>query len=399
VKIRSLETFRVRLPFRFAFKHALASRQESSNLVVKVTLENGCCGWGESVPRDYVTGETLSQSEDNVLLKYAPLLSSLKLDSPPAALVGLKAAFDNLALSQKAQGASWCALELAVLDAVSRQHGMGVCDLFGRRLQERIRYGGVMPFGSKKALAAILWFYKFYGYETVKLKVGSRNLEDDLERVRLARRILGPDCRLRVDANCAWTLAAALAAAESMRPYGVLSYEQPLAADDWQGLKTLSDSIPEDVIVDESLCTLKQARELADGRICNAFNIRISKAGGLAASLEMVRIAAQAGLKVHLGAQVGESGILSAAARHLAVSCQPMENYEGSANFFLLKKDICRENLTAGPGGYADLKYARGQNGLGLSIDEARLSALTEPDDRNSPEAAGDAGGQTRQAL
>lgn len=378
MKIRSLETFNITLPFRISFGHALASRDESKNLIVKITLDNGICGYGEGVPRDYVTGETLACAEENVLLKYAPQIMGLSMDNPTALVGELRAIFRKLDLHQKAQGASWCALEIAVLDALSRLHGMKLFELIGKRKQEKIRYGGTIPFAKKGALEALLYFYKFYGFQTVKIKVGSETLADDLANLRIARNILGKDCILRVDANCAWTLEEALAAAEAFRPLGVASYEQPLPADKWEDLQKLSNSIEEDVIVDESLCTLKQAEELASNKICNAFNIRVSKVGGLFAGQEMIDIAKKHNLRVHLGAQVGESGILSAAARHLAIVNEPMENYEGSANFFLLKKDICSQNLNAGPGGYGNLNYGKRIPGLGLSILEGNLNSMTE---------------------
>ncbi len=63
MKIISIKAFAIKLPFRFSFGHSLASRNSSLNVVVKVDLEDESTGrrvvgWGESVTRDYVTGET-----------------------------------------------------------------------------------------------------------------------------------------------------------------------------------------------------------------------------------------------------------------------------------------------------------------------------------------------------
>ncbi len=387
MRIRSIETFKITLPFRFAFGHSLATRAESRNLIVKVTLANGICGYGESVPRDYVTGETVEQAEDNVLLNYAPALQKTSFDDPKKLLSTLSETFFSMGLDDKMQGASWCALELAFLDACSRLHEMQLHQLIGTHKQDKIRYGGTVPFGKKKALQAILNFYKIYGFETVKLKVGAAKLEDDVEKVKLARSILGANRKIRVDANCAWTLDEALRAAEAFRPYGILSYEQPLPANKWDELKKLSEQIEEDVLLDESLCTLRQASELASNRICDAFNVRVSKAGGIFASQKMIDIALNANLKVHLGAQVGESGILSAAARHLALTNEKMENYEGSANFFLLKKDICKENLNAGLGGFGDLRFAAKTGGTGINIIDKNLNSMTDSCDESQADA------------
>ena len=70
-----------------------------------------------------------------------------------------------------------------------------------------------------------------------------------------------------------------------------------------------------------------------------------------------------------MGAQVGESGILSAAARVFAACNKPFENYEGSMNGFLLKQDVTSENLTVGFGGIGTLsRFARlDKYGFGFS--------------------------------
>lgn len=384
MKIRSLETFKITLPFRFSFGHSLAARKESQNLLVKITLNNGVTGWGEGVPRDYVTGESVDTAEENVLLRYAPEIIGMSLDNPFDVMKNLKAAFEKLGLRTTANGASWCAVETAILDAASKLVSKPLYGIFGQQKQDFIRYGGVVPFGKKKALQAVLLFYKIYGFQTVKIKVGAQNLEDDLEKLRIARSIMGDNCILRVDANCAWTVEQTLRASELFKPFNISSIEQPLPASDWEGLQKLSKEIEQDILVDESLCTIQQAEDLARDKICNAFNIRISKAGGLLAAKEMVEIAKAHGLRIHLGAQVGESAILSAAARHFAATYEPFENYEGSANGFLLKNDICKENLTAGLGGKGSFSYAGKNFGLGIKVQDNFVLSFVETDSSNN---------------
>lgn len=378
MKIASIETFKVDLPFRFSFKHSLASRAHSENLIARVTTDEGVTGYGECVPRDYVTGEHLEQAAANIHRLYKPHLLGMDLSDATMAYTLLSRHFDDLHIGEKLQGASWCALELAILDALARSHRAYCLDILGKRTQQRIRYGGVVPFGGKQALTAVLWFYKLYGFETVKIKVGT-DLAEDTARVRLARQIMGPKAVIRVDANCAWTGSQTVAAAEAFRPYTVASIEQPVKADDYQGLRQIADNIGDEIVVDESLCTVDQAQRLADERLCGAFNIRLSKVGGFNGASRMVSIAKRANLRCHLGAQVGETGILSAAARAFGMLNDRFENYEGSANSFLLKRDITRENLTASPGGWGDLSYACRQHiGWGLTVDTTALRSTTE---------------------
>lgn len=378
MKIRSIETFRITLPFRFSFGHSLASRSESTNLLVKITLSNGITGYGEGIPRDYVTGEDIESAESNVLTTYAPIFLSADIDSPTQLKKLLTDGFDELGLLAKPQGSSWCALELALLDAYGKLWQVNPAEIVSRQIRTpRIRYGGVIPFGGLKALSAVLWFYKFYGFKTIKLKVG-KDLDTDMQKLAMCRKIMGDDVTIRVDANCAWSLDSALRASEAFTRFNVASYEQPLPADDWDGLQKLTASIAADVMVDESLCTVEQARQLAHDKVCSAFNIRISKAGGLLPAARILSVAQQYGIKVQMGAQVGETGILTAAGRYFACSSEPFLNYEGAANLFLLKQDLTTEDLTVRPGGYGDLAFARRKHGLGITVKDTRLLSFTQ---------------------
>jgi muconate cycloisomerase len=381
MKIKAIETFSVKLPFRFAFGHSLATRCDSTNLIVRVTLEDGTQGHGEGIPRQYVTGEVIEQAERTVQNEYVQRFIGLEIDDLQLLKRVLQANFYDLKLHKQPNGASWCALELAILDAACQAHQIHASQALAPVISPRIRYGGVIPFGGKRAVTGMLAAYKLLGFATVKIKVG-KDLDEDLQAVALARRIMGDAVTLRVDANCAWNLESTLRAAEAFRPYRVASYEQPVPADRLDWLQRITNALPEQVLADESLCTIEQAQHLAAQRICSAFNVRISKVGGLLAAGEIVAIAAQHGIACHLGAQVGESGILSAAARVFAACNKPFANYEGSMNRVLLKRDVVSENLTVGWGGYADLGYARSQRfGFGFSISAGTLESLDAAED------------------
>jgi L-Ala-D/L-Glu epimerase len=151
-------------------------------------------------------------------------------------------------------------------------------------------------------------------------------------------------------------------AIERLRRHRVSLVEQPVAADDLDGLARITATCPELIAVDESLRTVAEAQGLVDAKACDAFNIRVSKCGGLRASMRIAEIAADAGLTVVVGAQVGESGLLSAAGRHLA-GCVAPRYLEGSAGRLLLREDITRERVLPGRGG-----RARPHAGAGLGV-------------------------------
>src|SRR5690606_12019158 len=100
------------------------------------------------------------------------------------------------------------------------------------------------------------------------------------QKVKKIRCIMGPHTDLRVDANAAWTASAAISAIQALKPYGITSVEQPIPADDIEGLQTITSAVSTPIMVDESLCNLEDARKLVAQDACDYFNIRLSKCGG-----------------------------------------------------------------------------------------------------------------------
>jgi muconate cycloisomerase len=348
--VTAVEVRTAELPFRFSFGHALAER----------------------IPRPDDTGETPTAAASTVRGACAPALVGWRLTDPDDVPVAL----DRVAATLPAgpPGAAWCAVELAVLDAAGRFFDLPVSHWLGPVRAPVLTYDAVLPFSSTPALPPLALMIRALGLTNVKLKVG-RDLDDDLHRLRLLRRLLGAGVDLRVDANCAWTAEEALTAIERMRPYGISVVEQPVAADDLEGLQRLTAAGPELIAVDESLRTVAEAQALVDAKACDAFNIRVSKCGGLRASMRIAEIAADAGVTVIVGAQVGESGILSAAGRHLA-ACVAPRYLEGSAGRLLLREDITRERVLPGRGGRA---RPHAGAGLGVTVSEDVLARHTLP--------------------
>ncbi len=368
--IATIELFTITLPFRFAFGHSLATRRSSDNVYVRVTLNDGTVGYGEGVPRDYVTGETTESALRALAERLAPAVLGRdvrNVDDVPALL-------QSAAPNQTRDLAAWCALELAVLDAFGQHFGCSVSHWLTEAPAERVRYDAILPFGGAPQLAVLGSLVRALGFRNVKLKVG-RDVERDARKLAVLRRVVGPDIDIRVDANCAWAVAEAQSAIGRFKPYGISSVEQPVAAGDLLGLQQVTRATSEAIIVDESLCSLDDARRLAENRACNAFNIRVSKCGGLLNSMEIARVAQLHGMGCVVGAQVGESGILSAAGRHLAAALPEVMFVEGSAGRLLLKEDLTRENVLPGKGGWAPTFRAPG---LGVTLRHHLFERLCE---------------------
>ena len=109
-------------------------------------------------------------------------------------------------------------------------------------------------------------------------------------------------------------------------------------------------------------------------RGCDVFNLRVSKNGGLLNTARLYRLAMAAGLRCQLGAQVGETGLLSAAGRHVATRLADILWCEGSYGWILLRPEIVTPDITVGRGGWAPALTAPG---LGVTPEATRLERFT----------------------
>ena len=372
-RITGFQIFAVDLPFRRPFKHAAAERRSSSSLFLRCEIEGGAVGWGECLPREYVTGEP----RDGVFAMLAEaVLPRLRgrsfgdLDEVRAFLGECdgKAPAEWVAPGAP-QTAAWCAVDLALLDAVGRAVGEPVHLDGGTVVPESVRYSPVVS--SEVGLKTLL-LMRLAGMRQVKLKVEA---DGGLEAARRVRRWLGRRCDLRADANMAWDAERALSAMRRLSEVGIRSYEQPVPSDDLEGLARLVRESGLDVMADESLNDRDSLERLVAAKACTAVNVRISKCGGLVAARARCREALDQGLKVQVGCQVGESSLLSAGHLVLVAAVERVTYAEGCFGRLLLREDPAEPVLQFGFGGRAPALPAG--PGLGVTMNEGILRRWT----------------------
>ena len=198
---------------------------------------------------------------------------------------------------------------------------------------------------------------------------------DDYARVAAVREIVGDAVSLRIDANGAYDVKGALSLIRSVQPLRIDCIEQPVSRGDINALAQVKVDSPVQIMADESVITSGDAEALIDNNACDLFNLRISKNGGFFKTLKIADMARQAGIGLQLGCQVGETAILSAAGRHLAVYMPDLKFTEGSYGTLLLEEDITRESIQFGHGGKAPLITG---DGLGINVNEDILEKYAE---------------------
>jgi L-Ala-D/L-Glu epimerase len=366
--IKKVNIWHLNCRFRYPIKHKLATYAGSDNLVVRVTTAQGIHGYGEGIPRDFVTGESLKASFDFLTDKLGHAILRFPAISPANLLPSLSVLQEKFAL--EACPGAFCAFETALLDAAGRTWGKPLAGFLGSRLNGSVTYSAVVPLSAGPQLSQFFQLIKSLGLRYVKLKVGEHN---DLDTLSQARRELGADVDLRVDANAAWSAAEAIVRIRDLAPFRLSAVEQPVAKEDLEGLRRVQDAVDIPIMADESLCTLDDAQRLIRLKACQMFNIRLSKVGGFTAALRIKNAADAAGIRCQLGCHVGETSILAAAGRHFALARGPFAYLEGCFAPFLLTQDPVEEQVRFGQGGVGG---ALPGPGLGIRVLEAMLDEM-----------------------
>ena len=381
--VTELQLFAVDLPFKVTVRHAAAARTTSESLFLRVGLDSGAQGWGESLPRAYVSGERREGAF--ALLRDAILPGLLGRTFQSLAEVG---AFlekcDGQAPTEWVrpdvpQTSAWCGVDLALLDAFGRAFGEPV-SLGGRPPAAdalgSYRYSGVVSAGHGWPYAVSLLKMRAFRFPHVKLKVEQDGAE---QAARTARRLLGRRVDLRVDANMAWDVEQALEVIQQLRTVGIESFEQPLRAGDLAGLARLVAESSAGIVVDEGLTNRESLQTLISHRACTGANVRISKCGGLVGAYARCREALDAQLMLQVGCQVGESSLLSAAHLTLLQALAPLtpgvRYAEGCFGRHLLREDPVSPPVQFGYGGRPPRRPPGA--GLGVQVDRVMLERWT----------------------
>jgi muconate cycloisomerase len=381
MQVVELTAYHVRIPLRRPIRHASHSRTETDNVLVRCVVDDGTEGYGEGVPREYVTGETIDSALE--LLRRSDLKSQLESCADFAEAVSLAERLRLNPMPDDARGcrgnAARCAVELAVLDAFAHRCGQplsAVTRLVAPELyQERawVRYGGAITSAQGWKLRRAALAMRLYRFRQLKIKVGIAGY-DDPDRLRRLRRLMGGGVDLRVDANEAWSTAEAGARIREIEPFGISAVEQPVAHADIDIFAQTRHEVRVPIMLDESLCSLHDAELARERDRGDLFNLRLSKCGGLIPTLRLAQFARRHGFGCQLGCQVGETAFLSAAGRHFASSVRGLRYLEGSYDRHLVREPLGTKDLTFGWGGWAP---ALPGPGLGVAIDAEALKRVT----------------------
>lgn len=355
MRLSSVEVIPYALPFKQPYVTARGTLREREMVLLRVRDEDGVVGLGEAVPLSLRGGTTLGQVVRE-LEEWA--------ENQAVEIEGLSAP-------------AHCAVAVARMDLLGRR----ATDEGGGG-DETVPCNATLVAGHADAVAADAEAWAADGFGTFKLKLGAESASvpptgvsartrgsGDVEQVRAVREALGPEVRIRVDANEAWDLETAKATLAELEPFGIELAEQPVAGLEAMAVLAASTSIP--LAADESVASLEEAEEAAGLGACAYTGIKLSKVGGPQAALAIADV-----LPAYVTSALdGPVGI--AAAAHVALSLAET----GHPERLHLAHGLGTQRLFASTVAAVECELRDGVlhppagAGLGVEIDEEALEA------------------------
>ena len=362
IKITKAEIYQIDLPLKEPFIISYHTYASMPAVVIKMYTDEGIIGYGESVPDEHVTGESVHSVFAALSYNLIPAI----LGEDPRNIKRIHELMDQ-ALVQN--GAAKAAIDIACYDILGKASNLPIYTLLGGRKMEQPSIPKVLSILEPEVLAQQAKEALAEGYQEIKMKLG-KNPKIDIQRVKAVREAVGDDIPIRVDVNQGWkTVQVAGEAIRSLTPYNVSWVEQPISQMDVSLFKRLKETTLIPLMADESMVTPENLRTLIQDQSVDYINIKLMKSGGIYPSYQLATQAELFGISCQIGSMV-ESSIASAAAFHLAVSKQNIISTEvsGPTKFTIdtgnLTYNLPHVNLPAEPG-------------LGISVNEENLKKLT----------------------
>jgi len=375
ISVERIDTFIVDLPTIRPHVLAMATMHSQSIVLVRIRTSDGVEGIGEGTT---IGGLSYGdESPEGIKLAIDTYIAPV-IRTCDASLVG--SAMAKVRLSVAGNHIAKSAVETALLDAACKRLGLPVSELIGGgRVRDTLPIAWSLASGNtERDVEEAERMLDMRRHNIFKLKIGKREIRDDVAHVAAIKRALGSRASVRVDVNQQWDEAEADLGMQLLQDAGVDLVEQPVPRHARGAMTRLSAKHVIPLMADEALRGPHDAFEIAASAGARVFAVKIAQSGGLHAAHQVSIIAAAAGIGLYGGTML-EAGVGTAASAQLFSSMPALA--WGTELFGPL---LLTEELLAEPLHYADfsLRVPVGP-GIGVTLDEDRVAHFRR--DRTAP--------------
>lgn len=304
----------LRIPLRTPFKTALRTVETMEDVVIRVETDTGHVGYGEAPPTLAITGDSLESILDALRGTIGPALLGRDINE-------LKGNCTFVQNAMPKNTSAKAAAEIALYDLFAQQASKPLYQVLGGGIPHLLT-DLTISVNDTASMIADCEAAIARGFKALKVKVG-KDPENDIARLRDIRNAVAGRASLRIDANQGWSARHTLTVMRALEaeggPFDLI--EQPVPADDINGLITVRAGIRTPVLADESAFNLQQVENIVALGAADIINIKLMKTGGLSQAAAIADFCAGHDTACMMGCML-EGGISAAAAVHLAIAKQ-----------------------------------------------------------------------------
>ncbi|MCQ4163749.1 dipeptide epimerase [Tahibacter harae] len=312
MRITDIRLSMLRVPLKTPFKTALRTVETVEDIVVAIHTDTGHVGYGEAPATAVITGDTHGSIVEAIRKFIQPRLIG-------AEIADLNRITQLIQTALEKNFSAKAAVEIAVYDLFGQLYNAPLYKMLGggdpvitTDITISVDYIDKMVADSLAAVER--------GFESLKIKVG-KDIGVDIERTKAIYAAVEGRALLRLDANQGWTAKQAVYAIQALEDAGVHLelVEQPVKAQDLEGLKYVTERVHTPIMADESVFGPIEVIELIKLRAADIINIKLMKTGGISNAIRIADIAALYQVECMIGCMI-ETSISVSAAVHVAVA-------------------------------------------------------------------------------
>jgi muconate cycloisomerase len=332
-------------------------------MLVKIHCSDGVIGIGEGTTIGGLAygGESPEGMKLAVDTYFAPLMAGQDATQVQAlmARIGKMVKENRFAKS---------AIKTALLDAQGKRSGLAISELLGGRRRARLPVAWTLASGdTARDIAEAERMLDLRRHRIFKLKIGAKDLHEDIAHVAKIKRALGDRAAVRVDVNMAWSESEAAFGMAALAAVGCELVEQPVASA--AALGRLVRRFPVALMADESLTGPESAFEIARVHGADVFAVKIEQSGGLFNGQRVAAIADAAGIGLYGGTML-EGAVGTIASAQLFATFAHLQWGTELFGPLLLTEEILQEPLD-----YSDFELTVPVGpGLGIALDDDRVA-------------------------
>lgn len=361
MKIERIDIIPVSIPLKRKVAISFITWEKVEYVITKFYTNEGIVGIGESAPWVPISRE----SQETVVGITSKHLAPLLIGEDPFDIEKIWWKMDTVV---PGNGMAKAALDLPLYDIIGKTLKVPVYKLLGGKTTESFPLVGLVGLGSINQMIQETMSWVEAGYRSVRIKTGL-GVKEDIEIIKRIREAVGPDIKLRIDANQAYTPPMAIRMIKALEPFDIEIAEQPTVWYDFEGLARVTASVDTPVLPHESLYSIYDAIQLDRMGAGNIYALKTYRPGGITLAKKLAIYMELRSIPMFVCSAI-ELAVSTAAAAHFAIAFYRNIKYASEMSGPVgLEDDIAEPGIKIENG----MASVFDRPGYGVDLDEKRM--------------------------